>query len=406
MPRTPANSVLTASTPASRWLALTPSFISAGCIAVLVGYSSAVAIVYQAALAGGANPAQVSSWLWAVGIGMGVSSIGLSLYYRQPVFTAWSTPGAALLVTSLPGFTLAEAVGAFVLCSLMMVLVAVTGVVDRLLRLVPQSLAGALLAGVLLQFGLQIFQGMALQPLLVGVVCLGFLLMRQRVPRYAVAIALLIGILLSYTQGLAHWQPIRWQLAEPHWVTPTFSFAAFISVAVPLFVVTMASQNIPGLAVLRANGYNAPAAPLIATTGMTGLLLAPFGGFAFNLSAMTAAICQSDEAGGTPSQRYWATCWGGVFYLLAGLLGATLVALLQLIPAVLVATIAGLALLAPMANGLHAAMHEGGERDAALLTFLVTASGVSLLGVSSAFWGLLIGLFVFYGARWRSSKVA
>jgi benzoate membrane transport protein len=390
-----------ASHSAQRWLAFTPSFISAGFVAVLVGYSSAVAIVYQAALAAGASSAQASSWLWAVGVGMGVSSIGLSLYYRQPVFTAWSTPGAALLVSSVAGFSLAETIGAFIVCSLLMTLVALTGAVERLLKWVPASLAGALLAGVLLQFGLQVFAGMGQKPLLVGAMLLSFLVARHWHPRYSVVAALAVGVTVAYWQGALQWQPLDWQWSTPQWVTPEFSWSALMGIAVPLFAVTMASQNIPGLAVLRANGYDAPAGPLLAITGITGMVLAPFGGFAFNLSAMTAAICQSDEAGGTPAQRYWATCWGGVFYLLAGLLGATLVALLQMVPAALVATLAGLALLAPLSNGLQAAMQEPSERDVALLTFLVTASGLSLAGISSAFWGLLLGLLVHYGRKLR-----
>lgn len=399
MQKTAANAALASKQQQSS--AFTLSFISAGFIAVLVGYSSAVAIVFQAAVAAGGSEQHLSSWLWALGTGMGISSIGLSWYYRKPIFTAWSTPGAALLVTSLPGFSLAEAVGAFLISSALMLLIALSGGLERLLRLLPPSLAGALLAGVLLQFGLQVFKGMSEFPVLLGAVLLAFWLFRQRSPRYVIPLVLMVGLLVSYVEGLLQWQSFDWQWPTLMWITPEFSWSATMSVAIPLCMVTMASQNVPGLAVLRANGYQAPASSLIATTSVTGLLLGGFGGFAFNLSAMTAAICQGEEAGGEPSQRYWATIWGGVFYLLAGLLGAALVTVLQMLPAVLVAAIAGLALLGPIANGLHAAMQEAKERDAALITFLVTASGVSLLGVGSAFWGLVAGLLALYG--WRKA---
>lgn len=273
-----------------------PSHFAAGLVAVVVGYTSSAAIIFHAASAAGASPAQVSSWLWALGLGMGISTIGLSLYYRHPVLTAWSTPGAALLVTGLDGVLLNEAIGVFIFSSALITLCGVTGWFDRLMRLIPKPLASAMLAGVLFQFGLSLFKGLETQFVLVAVMVLAYLLLKVVLPRYVIPLTLLAGLGVAFLQGQIHSEALDWVLSEPVWVTPVFSLSALIGVGIPLFVVTMASQNIPGLATLRANGYETPASPLISWTGITGLVLAPFGGFAFNLAAITAAICMGKEA--------------------------------------------------------------------------------------------------------------
>jgi len=369
------------------------SHISAGFVAVLVGYTSSAVIIFQAAAAAGAGTDEISSWLWALGIGMALTSIGLSLRYRTPVLTAWSTPGAALLVTGLAGLSLNEAVGVFLFSSALITLCGVTGWFDRLMRHLPSPLAAAMLAGVLFQFGLQLFDALQQQLLLVGAMLAAYLLVRQLLPRYVIPVTLLIGLLIAGGQGLLQVEALSWQLAKPIWTTPEFSITALIGVGIPLFIVTMASQNIPGLAVLRANGYDTPASPLITGTGLTGLLLAPFGGFAFNLAAITAAICMGREADPDPARRYLATIWAGLFYLLTGLFGATVAALFAAFPSELVMAIAGLALLGTIGNSLGTALADTQSRDAALLCFLVTASGLTLGGVGSAFWGLAVGLF-------------
>lgn len=375
------------------------SHISAGFVAVLVGYTSSAVIVFQAAASAGASAAEISSWLWALGIGMGLTSIGLSLRYRTPVLTAWSTPGAALLVTGLSESTLAEAVGIFIFCSALITLCGVAGWFEKLMRYVPQPLAAAMLGGVLLQFGMNLFGVFDSEVLLVGLMLATYLLVRHSLPRYVIPLTLAVGVGASYWQGQLQLEALDWSLARPVWVTPDFSLQALIGVGIPLFIVTMASQNIPGIAVLRANGYQIPASPLIGWTGLTGVILAPFGGFAFNLAAITAAICMGKEAGVDPQRRYFASIWAGFFYLLTGLFGATVAGLFAAFPSELVMAIAGLALLGTIGNSLAASLAEESGREAALLTFLITASGVTLAGIGSAFWGLIIGLAAFHLQR-------
>ncbi|WP_116474058.1 benzoate/H(+) symporter BenE family transporter [Zobellella maritima] len=370
------------------------SHIAAGFIAVLIGYSSSAAIIFQAAAAAGATQAEIASWLWALGIGMGVTCIGLSLRYRSPVLTAWSTPGAALLVTGLAGIPMSEAIGAFMFCSALILLCGVTGWFETIMRYVPAALAAGMLGGVLLRFGLDLFASAQTDPLLVGAMLTTYLLARHRWPRYVIPLALLVGLGLAGTLDLLHFERFQWQLASPVLMMPSFSTSTLIGVGIPLFVVTMASQNVPGIAVLRAHGYQTPASPLIGWTGLTGVLLAPFGGFAFNLAAISAAVCMGREADPDPLKRYRAAIWGGVFYLLMGLFGATVVGLFSALPVELIMAIAGLALLGTIGNSLGVALKDENNRDAALLTFMCTASGVTLMGIGSAFWGLVLGMLV------------
>lgn len=368
------------------------SHISAGLIAVLVGYTSSAAIVFQAVSAVGAGPAHVSSWLLALGLGMGITCIGLSLRYRSPILTAWSTPGAALLATALVGLPMSEAIGAFLFASVLITLCGVTGWAETLMRHIPRSLAAGMLAGVLLRFGIGAFKSLGEAPALVGVMCAVYLAGRRLGSRYTVPLTFLAGLGWSWFNGLIRVDAVNPALAAPLFTTPTFSLSTAVGVGLPLFIVTMSSQNVPGIAVLRANGYETPVSPLIAWTGLTGVLLAPFGGYQFNLAAITAAICMSPEADPDPRHRYLAAVWAGVFYLITGLLGATVASLFDALPQALIAAIAGIALLGTIGNSLAGALLDEKERDAALITFLVTASGLALFGIGSAFWGLLFGL--------------
>lgn len=386
--------------------ALGLSKISAGFIAVLVGYSSSAVIILQAADAVGATSAQMSSWLWALGVGMGLTSIGLSLYYKNPVLTAWSTPGAALMVSSLAGLSIHEAVGAFLISSLLITLCGLAGWMDKLIRIMPPSVAAAMLAGILLQFGLGLFQAMQTQLSLILLMLLVFVVLKPWAPRYIMLLTLVAGIGMSYQLDLLQLDKLDLQFAAPVWIAPTFSIASVVGVALPLFVVTMASQNMPGVAALHGHGYRPPISPLITVTGLMGVLFAPFGGFAFNLSAITAAICMGKEADPNPATRYWAAVWGGVFYLITGLLGATVVGLFAAFPKELVLAIAGLALLGTIGNSLTAALADNDEREVAVITFLVTASGVSILGIGSAFWGLLLGFLMHYWHKHRALTTA
>ena len=387
--------------PPSFWRDLSLSAIVAGFVAVLVGFTSSVVLVFAAAQALGATPAQTTSWMWALGIGMAATSIGLSLWTRQPVLTAWSTPGAALLAGT-SGIAMGEAVGAFVVCSALILLAGLTRAFERVMDRIPQAIASALLAGVLARFGLDAVGAVKTAPLLVCTMVLAFLLGRRLWPRYAVPGVLLAGVAVAALQGRLNTEAIVWQLATPVWTPPQFSLGALMGVALPLFVVTMASQNLPGVAAQRAAGYQTPVSPSIAATGLTGMLLAPFGGYAFNLAAITAAICMGREAHEDPARRYTASAAAGFFYLLLGLVGGAVVGLLQAFPRELVLVVAGLALLGTIAGGLAAALKDEAYRDAAGLTFLVTLSGVTLLGIGAAFWGVVAGSVALLMQHYRS----
>lgn len=368
------------------------SAVIAGFVTVLVGFTSSAAIVFQAANAVGAGPAEIASWMWALGLGMGVTCIGLSLRYKVPVVTAWSTPGAAMLITGAAGVSLGEATFAFLVSAVLIIVAGFTGWFERAMSRIPISIASGMLAGVLLRFGMDLFVAMNTQFLLAFAMFCAYLVMRRIKPRYAVIAAFGLGILIAAGQGLMRWETVRLELASPVWITPQYSWAALIGVAIPLFVVTMASQNVPGVAVIRASGYAVPISPVIGWTGIATFILAPFGAFALNLAAITAAICMGREAHEDPARRYVASVAAGVFYILIGLFGATVGALFAAFPRELVFAIAGLALIGTIGNGLAAALTNERDREPALITFLVTASGVALFGIGSAFWGLLAGV--------------
>lgn len=376
------------------------SAVVAGFVAVLVGFTSSVVIVFAAAQALGATPAQATSWIWALGIGMGVTTIGLSWWYREPVLTAWSTPGAAL-IAGTSGVAMGEAVGAFMACGGLIVLAGATRLFERVMDRIPQAIAAALLAGVLARFGLDAAGAVKTAPLLVIAMALIFLAGRRWWPRYAVPGVLLAGLAVAAGEGRMQWSRLAWEAAVPVWTTPVFSGSAFVGIALPLFVVTMASQNLPGVAAQRAAGYRTPVSAPVTTTGIATVLLAPFGGYTFNLAAITAAICMGREAHEDPARRYTASIAAGMFYIVIGLVGGAVIGLLQAFPRELVLAVAGLALLGTISGGLAAALKDERHRDAAGLTFLVTLSGVSLGGVGSAFWGVVAGAFALLVQQWR-----
>jgi benzoate membrane transport protein len=370
---------------------LSLSAIVAGFVAVLVGFASSVAIVLQAAAAAGAGQDIMASWLLALGIGMAATCIGLSWYYKAPIITAWSTPGAALLAGSLQGLTINEAVGVFIFTAVLGLIIGISGWFDKLTRLIPLPLASAMLAGILLQFGLSIFTSLQSEFLLVAIMCLSYLLAKRLMPRYAILWVLLAGLLSVLFQGQLDYSNISLSLTTPVWVTPHWSLSALLGVGLPLLLVTMASQNIPGVAVIRTSGYQTPVSPLITGTALSTLLLAPWGAFSINLAAITAAICTGSEAHPDKDKRYIAGIAAGVFYLLAGLAGATVVALFAAFPKEMIAALAGLALLGTIGANLAVATAEGEHREAAVITLLVTASGVSFYGIAAAFWGIVAG---------------
>ncbi|GGU69747.1 membrane protein [Pseudomonas laurentiana] len=380
-----------------------PSAVVAGFIAMLTGYTSSLVLMFQAGQAAGLSSGQISSWIWALSIGMAACSIGLSLRYRTPVTIAWSTPGAALLITSLGGVSYGEAIGAYITCALLVVICGLTGSFERLVKRIPASLASALLAGILFKIGSEIFIAAQHRTLLVLGMFFSYLVIKRISPRYAVLAALLVGTALSGALGLLDFSGFSLEVATPVWTTPSFSLAATISIGIPLFVVAMTSQNMPGVAVLRADGYQVPASPLITVTGLASLVLAPFGSHGINLAAISAAICTGPHAHEDPNKRYTAAVWCGIFYGIAGVFGATLAALFAALPKELVLSIAALALFGSIMNGLTVAMNEAKEREAALITFMVTASGFTLFSVGSAFWGIVAGVLTLMILNWRKA---
>ena len=373
------------------------SAVTAGFVAVLVGFTSSVAIVFQAAQAFQATPGQLSSWMWALGWGMGLCSLLPSLWWRKPVMVAWSTPGAAVLATAgLAGhFDMADAVGAFMVCAALITLVGVTGWFEKLMNRIPMALAAGLLAGVLARFGLQAFAAAHSALGLVLVMLLAYLVGRRWLPRYAVVLTLVVAVLYALVNGELASSGLTLALARPEFTWPRFSLSAAVSLALPLFVVTMASQNLPGVAAINAAGYGGPdgipISRIISISGIATLVLAPFGAFALNLSAITAAICMGREAHPDSSKRYTAAAACGAIYCVIGVFGAAVTGVLTAFPKELVAAIAGLALLGTIGTALAVAVKEEQHREAALITFLVTLSGVVIGGIGSAFWGVLAG---------------
>jgi len=375
----------------------------AGFVAVLVGYASSAAIIWQAAAAAGATPAQIAGWMTALGLGMGVSTIALSLWYRMPVLTAWSTPGAALLATSLEGLSLGEAVGVFIFANALIVLCGVTGLFARLMNVIPHTLAAAMLAGILLRFGLQAFSNVEGHVLLCGSMLLAWLICKALAPRYAIVATLIVGALVAGLSGDVITDKLTFALVMPELTRPIFNPTALISIGIPFFLATMASQNAPGFATMQAAGYRVAVSPLIIFTGGLALVLSPFGVYSICIAAITAAICQSPDAHPDVRQRWKAAVAAGMFYLLAGIFGGSITSLLAALPLSWIQTLAGLALLSTIGGSLFQALAHEKERDAAVVTFLVTASGVTLLGVGSAFWGLVAG-GICYGALSRTRR--
>lgn len=371
---------------------LTLSAVVAGFVAVLVGYTSTAALIFQAARAAGASADQIGGWLTMLGLGMGITSLGLSLWYRMPVLAAWSTPGAALLATSLQGLTLPQATGVFVFSNLLILLLGISGLFARLMKSIPQAICAAMLAGILLQFGLRAFHGLQNDALLVGVMCMTWLLARRLLPRYTIVVTLLAGLMCAVLQG--HLTPGQQPLhvAVPQWITPEFSLSSLVGVALPYVIVTMAAQNAPGIATLQAAGYRPATSVLIGVTALVALLFSPFGGFTVCIAAITAAICMGSDVHSDPAKRYWGAAMAGVFYLLAGLSGGAVSWLLSALPLSLIQTIAGLALVGTITSSLQRSLADDRQRDAAMITFLITASGLTLWGIGAAFWGMLSGI--------------
>ncbi|MDY0832458.1 benzoate/H(+) symporter BenE family transporter [Pseudomonas sp. SED1] len=369
--------------------------IVAGLISVIVNYGGTFILVFQAAKVAGLSPELTASWVWSVSIGVGVTGLVLSWVSREPIITAWSTPAAAFLVVALATTPYAEAVGAYMISAAAFVLLGLSGYFEKVIRLIPSGVAAGLLAGILLQFGIGAFGGMSIDPMLVGLLIGAYILLKRFTARYAVVGILAVGLAFLLIQGRLDLSGLGLQLAAPVFTQPEFSLNALLSVALPLFLITLTGQYMPGMLVLRNDGFSTSANPIVTLTGLGSLLMAPFGSHAFNIAAITAAICTGKEAHEEPSKRWIAGMAAGVFYILVGIFGVTLAAVFMAFPAAFITTLAGLALLGTIGGSLASAMADAKSREASLITFLAAAANITLFGIGGAFWGLLMGLVAY-----------
>lgn len=370
-----------------------PAWI-AGLIVVIIGFTGSLVLTVPAAAAAHLTPEQLGSWVWAIAIGCGLSTVVLSLFYRQPVLTAWSTPGLALLGTSLAQYRLGEAVGAYIVVGLVITLLGVSGLFERAVRVVPQPVALAVLGGLLLKYGFALFAGLATNPLIVLAIIAVFLALRRINMRVPIAGALLAGFVAAFALGQLDLGSVRLELTVPILIAPEFSLRAMLGLGLPLLVLALASQNLPGFAVMRAAGYTPPVNGALVVTGVLSVLSAPMLSHGLTLAAITAAIGNAPEAHPDSRQRYSAAVVAGTLMILLGLFGVTIVTLLTALPPAIVTAIAGLALSGTILNCLTGSFTDQHHRDSSLWALLVTASGVQLLGIGSAFWGFVAGVLV------------
>lgn len=365
--------------------------IIAGLISVIVNYGGTFILVFQAAKIAGLSPELTASWVWSISIGVGLTGLFLSLRYREPIITAWSTPAAAFLVTALATTPYAEAIGAYMISAAAFVVLGLSGYFEKVIRLIPPGIASGLLAGILLQFGIGAFGGASVDPWLVGLLIAAYVALKRFSARYAVVGILLLGLAFLLTQGRVDLSGLKLVFATPVFSMPEFSLNALLSVALPLFLITLTGQYMPGMLVLRNDGFKTSANPIVTVTGLGSLIMAPFGSHAFNIAAITAAIATGREAHEDPSKRWIAGIAAGCFYVVVGVFGVTLAAVFMAFPATFITTLAGLALLGTIGGSLAGAMADPSSREAALITFLASAANIKLLGIGGAFWGLLIG---------------
>ncbi|MBR7654442.1 benzoate/H(+) symporter BenE family transporter [Brucella oryzae] len=378
--------------------------IVAGLISVIVNYGGTFILVFQAARVAGLSPELTASWVWSVSIGVGVTGLVLSWRYREPIITAWSTPAAAFLVTALATTPYAEAIGAYIISAAAFVLLGLSGYFERVIRLIPPGIASGLLAGILLQFGIGAFGGASVDPVLVGLLIVAYVVLKRFSARYAVVGILVIGLAFLLMQDRVDLSGLQLKLATPIFTMPEFSMNAILSIALPLFLITLTGQYMPGMLVLRNDGFKTSANPIVTVTGLGSLLMAPFGSHAFNVAAITAAIATGREAHEDPSKRWIAGVAAGTFYVLIGVFGVTLAAVFMAFPTTFITTLAGLALLGTIGSSLAGAMAEPASREAALITFLASAANINMLGIGGAFWGLVIGMIAYIVLNGRLSR--
>lgn len=371
----------------------------AGFLAVIISYSGPLVIYFQAANVAGVSYELTTSWVWAVSIGSAIAGILLSILYKVPIITAWSAPGTVLLVSLFPDISLGEVVGAYILTAIVMIGVGWSGYFDKLLRLIPQSLAAGIMAGVLFQFGLRLFQVSEIAPVLVFSMMVIFLITKRLSPRYSIIWVMLGGLVMSLSLGQTDIGALSFKLGTPSLIRPEFSLFSFFNLAIPLIIVTLSGQFLPGMMMIRVSGFSMSAKPVLIITGIVSIFVAFFGGITIALASITAALCLGKEAHTDPEKRYVAGVFNGVFYLLGAIFAGSIVTVFMIFPQEMIAALAGLALLGAIGGNLSLAMKNEEEKEAALIAFLVTVSGVSFWGISSVLWGSLFGLITYWTLR-------
>ena len=369
--------------------------VFAGFITFLIGISVSSVLVIQAAQLLGASTAQISSWFWALGLSIGLSGLILSWKFKYPVATSWSTAGLALIIATGSGYSLNEAVAAFMICGIITAALGFFGAFERILSFIPQSLTSAMLAGVLLKFGIDVFSKLETHWGFIFTLLATYIVLKKALPRYCIVITVIIGFVICLLFMQFEIPPLNLSLTQPVWVTPDFSLQSLLGLAIPLFIINMASQYLPGIAMIKSYGYQPHVRQLVGWTGIAQAFFAPFGAFATNIAAISAAVSLDDQAHPNPQKRYIAGMSCGVFYILMGLFASTLTTLLISFPSVFIVALAGIALFATIGHNISIAFQQVDEREAALMTFLFSASGVQFFGIGSAFWGLLFGYAVY-----------
>lgn len=373
----------------------------AGIMAALVNFGGTFVIIVQAAETAKLDSSQLASWVWAVSLGIGITGILLSCRYKEPIVTAWSTPGVAFLATVLPVISFPEAIAAYIVSGIGFILLGLSGAFERIVRFIPKGIAAGLLAGILFQFGVGAFQSINVDPVLAGLLIFVFALLRRYTARYAVFGVLLIGAGIVLIRGQVNLSEIDFTLARPVFTKPEFTLTSLFSVALPLFVITLTGQYMPGMLILRNDGYTTSANPILSITGAGSVLMSFFGSHPFNIAAISAAICTGPEAHEDPKKRYIASVISGVIYLLVGLFGVTLASLFMALPKAFTVTMAGLALISAIGGSLANAVSDPVTRETSLVTFLATAANIQFLGLGGALWGLVIGLVVHFVIHFR-----
>jgi len=367
------------------------SAMTAGFLVVLISYAGPMLIIFQSAAIAQVSNETLTSWVWAVSVGGGLSGLYLSWKYKMPIITAWSAPGAALLVTLVPHMSVNEAISSYITAALIILFIGITGTFDKLIKHIPKGIAAGMMAGILFQFGINIFKSISTMPVLALAMIGIYLVFKRLLPQFVILFVLVFGILLAYFIGDVNPDNFAFEFAHPILMTPVWSWESTFSFALPLVLVSLTGQFLPGMAILKLSNYHVSAKPIITVTSFVSVIAAFFGGITITTAAITAALCTGKGANEDPSKRYIAGIASAIFFLISALFAGSIVLIFTNLPKELIALLAGLALLGAIVTNLMATLEEPDHREAAAITFLATASGMSFMGLGSAFWGIVIG---------------